>query len=112
MAHPRPVPCRRPDPDKDKKRDPCASGAIPPTRHMESRTRRCQRGRHRSPPLTRCPGNTRGSRFDQPLQGRVRVHQVKAAAGEGEGVVRVHLLHGETRARRVPSSLHGPGDML
>ena len=109
---PVPVPFPQPDPDKDKKRDPCASGALPPTlvtwnpgpgglaRGVTAR------------PLTRCPGNTRGSQASTSLyKPEYACIKSKLPAAKAREWYRVHLLHGETR-RTGGRSLHGPGDML
>ena len=110
---PVPVPFPQPDPEKDKKkRDPCASGQIPPTivswtpgpggvaRGVTAR------------PLTRCPGNTRGSQASTSLyKPEYACIKAKLPKDQAREWYRVHLLHGETR-RTAGRSLHGPGDQL
>jgi hypothetical protein len=66
-----------------------------------------QGGRVKASPLTRCPGNTVGSK----PQRRFYKDQFKCidAAGEAGQWVRGHILHGETD-RSGSKNLHGPGD--
>jgi hypothetical protein len=93
------------EPDKDK--DPCASKRLPPTFVTFSPGPLGQAGTVLASPLTRCPGNTRGSLADPGVYPK----QFKCIKDQGLGRIWIpaHVLHGETR-RRPLRNLHGPGN--
>jgi len=108
---PEPVPPVAPQPgepeEKEKDRDACASGRLPPTFVAFSPGPLGQAGNVLASPLTRCPGNTRGSLADPSVYPK----QFKCIKDQGMGRfwIPAHLLHGETR-RRPTRNLHGPGN--
>jgi hypothetical protein len=66
-----------------------------------------QGGRVKASPLTKCPGNTRGSQPDPTIY-RQEFDCINAA-GQCGSWVRAHILHGETSSSG-PFNLHGPGN--
>ena len=103
----------QPSPDNDeRRRDPqCGTKQLPLTLVTFLPGPLGQGGRVKASPLTKCPGNTRGSQPD----GTIYSHEfecINAAIDRGETKktwVRAHILHGETESSG-PFNLHGPGN--
>jgi hypothetical protein len=107
---PEPFPPLGPSPrtgDSDEQKDPCGSNRLPLTKVTWSIGPQGQAGIVKASPLTRCPGNTRGS------QARASVYQAQFNCIKKAGKTRTwypcHLLHGWTR-RTGARNLHGPGN--
>jgi hypothetical protein len=100
-----PAPDEEPD-EPDKK---CGSKDLPLTQVSFTTGPLGQGGEVTASPLTRCPGNTRGSRpatrIYKPQFDCLRRH------GQGGNWVRAHLLHGKTSSRPL-FNLHGPGNQM
>ncbi|HZK79551.1 MAG TPA: DUF4157 domain-containing protein [Humisphaera sp.] len=109
-ADPEPAPVPPvPDPgkDKEKDKDACGSKRLPTTFVTFTPGPLGQAGTVLASPLTRCPGNTRGS------QAKESVYQPQFDCIRKAGKRRIwyplHLLHGWTR-RTGSRNLHGPGN--
>ena len=104
---PLPVPHEEPKPEDQPKRGQCGSPDLPFTLVSFFPGPLGQGGRVKASPLTRCPGNTVGSK----PQDRFYKDQFRCidAAGKTGDWVRGHILHGETD-RSGNRNLHGPGD--
>jgi hypothetical protein len=100
-----PVPREEPKPEDEPEPGQCGSRTLPRTQVFFFRGPLGQGGRVKASPLTRCPGNTIGSK----PQDRFYKEQFAciAAAGQTGDWVRGHILHGETE-RSGPRNLHGP----
>lgn len=105
---PLPLPQPQPDPDEDRSKDPkCGTKELPLTMVTFFPGPLGQGGRVKASPLTKCPGNTRGSQPDRSIYRQE--FDCIAAAGQSGSWVRAHLLHGETSSSG-PFNLHGPGN--
>jgi hypothetical protein len=104
---PNPNPQPLPQPDEEEQRDPrCGTPQLPLTQVIFSPGPLGQGRYVKASPLTKCPGNTRGTEPN----GSIYRDQFDCinAAGEGGSWVRAHLLHGRTSSSG-PFNLHGPG---
>ena len=104
---PQPQPQPKPSPPDEIREPDCGSPNMPLTRVSFFPGTAGQGGRVKASPLTKCPGNTIGSRPDP----RIYAQQFQCIRNAGElGFwVRAHLLHGRTSSSG-PFNLHGPGN--
>jgi hypothetical protein len=102
-----PAPDKDKDKDKDEDKDLCGSKKLPPTLVIPTLGPLGQAGTVSANPLTRCPGNTKGSQAKEtPYQAQFDCIR---KAKQRRLWFPMHMLHGETR-RTSGRNLHGPGD--
>lgn len=94
--------------DDDEADSDCGTADMPFTEVTGTPGPRGQGGLVEASPLTRCPGNTRGSLPSSSIF-EAQFNCI-AKAGETDNWIRAHVLHGKTK-RNPLFNLHGPGNM-